>query len=180
MENYILTSSVDKIGCHWAVRPGIVGYLVDYVRRDKVVTCEHFIDVSLALRLLNGVAQLNDLTIDWSKFVVMKLARTTVQSEYKSGARDDVDHFDNQEDFDAWRRERLACYDDESDRDDVRGLLESGHLDAAWDMAVDDDGSKELWNTHFGSHMVTTTEFNVYFTDLPEWIQQSIKLTIAP
>lgn len=103
-----------------------------------------------------------------------------VQSEYRGQAREVVRIFSTQEDFDLFRRERLASYNDECDREDVAGLLESGNLDAAWNMAVDDDADvKCAWDTHFGSHYVFRQPNFAPFSQLPTWLQSEVVATLT-
>ncbi len=123
--------------------------------------------------------------VDWASYLVPCGEYYVVSREARQLAGCDVTVHKNRQAFDDYRRSLLTDFYDNyyQDEDKVDALMTAGDLDGAWqqatDGAADPDGDsyekEDKWNSHFGSFHVTIHKLEVPFTDLPEWVQETVK-----
>lgn len=176
---YIVKSTADEFGNFWAVSGAdpVGVHLVGLLEKGANVathTSQHT-QVLSALGRFMQLTRRSKLEVDWSSLMIQVGEIVIVQTESKGHPREEVHMFQSEVAYDKFRTDALADYHDEQDGVEVAALLAAGALDSAWDLACEDDGEKELWNTHFGSHHVERKPNVVSFADLPAWIQTTIK-----
>lgn len=175
---YLVRSTSDDQGRFFAVsQESEVSYYVGWFLADSDTPVKGSTHSSLvaALRRLKGEATYNKLTVDWRSLEIAVGELIVLQTESRITAREEVQVFHSQTDYDDYRHSQLTLYDACGDLEEVTAALASGKLELAWQLANSDAGDKELWESDFGSHYAERVPNIIRFTDLPTWVQQTIK-----
>lgn len=178
----IIRTNTTPLGAHFrVVLEGEQFSVLLYGADGEILDTTPCLDLNVALSCIRKNADENHLEILLDTLMLPVGQLIVVQSEVRGAAREEVRVFHTQADYDTFRRERLADYKDDEDGEDVAGLLESGHLDAAWTMATEDDADvKCLWDTHFGYHFTRTEPNFAPYTELPDWLRAAVVATLKP
>ena len=176
---YLIQSATDEQGRFWAAsQEAEMDYSVGWFHKgsDIPVRVSKHAGLGSTLSRIKDMAAYDLLAIDWSSLKIPVGELIVAQSETKGAAREEVRVFHTQAAYDAFRRDRLEEYEAD-DQTEVEGLLESGNLDLAWTVALDDgDGpEKTLWDTYFGSHYVERMPNMIAFTTFPAGIKTPSK-----
>lgn len=185
---YLIQTFPDSLGRAWGVVPLDGGtYALEFFAVDDGAVFRR-LDYDLlvpALQQFTARAAYDKLAIDWESYRFLAGEQVTVVRDAAGMAGSEALTFDTAAEFDAYRRALLEDeYADDLDYDEgattVADLLAAGDLEAAWRLAThDEDGSRQAWDTDFGSFRVDRRLRTVVFTDLPDWIQTAARALIA-
>lgn len=176
--SYLIKSQPDVFGRFFAVsQESETNYSVGWFLADSDTPVKGSTHSCLgaALRRFKGDAAYNRLAVTWSSLKVSVGELIVLQTESRMLAREQVQVFQTQADYDDYRRSHLTLYDACEDLEEVTAAFKLGDLELAWQIANSDSGDKALWDSDFGSHHTERVPNIICFTDLPTWVQQIIK-----
>jgi hypothetical protein len=182
---FIIKTTPDSSGSCWGITQEGETFAVALFHRPlstrELFKSEHRTLKSAVERLVED-ARRSNLTLDLEGLTLPAGELILLQTETRSAAREIVSVFRTQADYDAYRRAQLSLYPEGyEDAAEIAKLLEAGDVDAAWDLATaDDDDSKSLWDTDFGSHYTSRERLELSFRDLPEWFRELVTIVASP